>query len=141
MVYFRYLFPLIFLYACHTGSQIRNFILSSEQSVRIGWYPYYFRLLSEREIKDKNITPLIREGEKHRPLLEQQLKKQLGVSLPEPIKYNYTGYDSINQRVIIRYFACNPEPRQIAGWQVQVVYKLPYLLLEDIYLGEVPLEQ
>lgn len=141
MAYFRSLFPLIFLYACHPGSPIRNFILSSEQSVQIGRYPYYFRLLSEREIKDKNITPLIREGKKHRPLLEQQLKKQLGISLSKPIEYNYTGYDSINQRVIIRYFACNPEPRQIAGWQVQVVYKLPSLLLEDIYLSEVPLEQ
>ncbi len=131
---------LLLCFACNTGSQIRSFILSSNQAVQIDRYPYYFRLMSEDEIKKKGITHLIKDGEKHRFLLHLELETKLGISLPQPIKYNYTGYDSINQRIIIRYYASNPQSRIIAGWQAQLVYQLPSLALEKIYISEVPLE-
>lgn len=131
---------LLLCFACNTGSQIRSLILSSNQAVQIDRYPYYFRLMSEDEIKKREITRLIKDGEKHRFLLQHELETKLGISLPQPIKYNYTGYDSINQHIIIRYYASNPQSRIIVGWQAQLVYQLPSLVLEKIYVSEVPLE-
>lgn len=131
---------LLLCFACNTGSQIRSFILSSNQAVQIDRYPYYFRLMSEDEIKKKGITHLIKDGEKNRFHLQHALETKLGISLPQSIKYNYTGYDSVNQRIIIRYYASHPQPHIIAGWQAQLVYQFPSLVLEKIYISEVPLE-
>ncbi len=131
---------LILLVNCNTGSQIRNFLSSSTPKIYVGRYPHYFRLMSDEEIEKRKIAPLIKDGLRHRLWLEQELKAKLGISLPTPIKYFYTGYDSVNQRIVIRYFAADPQPLLTAGWQLQLIYLYPALVLDEIYLDEIPLE-
>jgi ferredoxin-NADP reductase len=52
----------------------------------------------------------------------------------------YVGHDSANSRVILRYFARDPDPVIFAGWQVQLVYALPRMRLVRAYVEQVPLE-
>jgi len=131
---------LILLVGCNTGSQIRNFLSSSNPEIHVGRYPHYFRLMSNEEIEKRKIGPLIKDGLRHRLWLEQELKARLGISLPTPIRYYYAGYDSVNQRIVIRYFAADPQPLLTAGWQIQLIYLYPALVLDEIYLDEIPLE-
>ncbi|MCX6841131.1 MAG: hypothetical protein NTX53_02440 [candidate division WOR-3 bacterium] len=52
----------------------------------------------------------------------------------------YVGYDSVKQRLVLRYFARAAIQNEIAGWQVQLAYSLPSLRPALAYVQTVPLE-
>ncbi|MGB9742638.1 MAG: hypothetical protein ACP5JB_00385 [candidate division WOR-3 bacterium] len=105
-----------------------------------GYYPaYHYPLTPKHNLLNKT-TLLRRDIEAHEPWLRQLVRQHYAVKSPLEFSFSYAGIDSLNRRLIIRYFAPNPNPDEIAGWQVQFVYRLPRLILECIYIWAVPLE-
>ena len=52
----------------------------------------------------------------------------------------YSGEDTAHRTVILRYFAYDPKPVIMAGWQIQFVFDRASGRLQQVYACEVPLE-
>jgi len=86
------------------------------------------------------VPALCQDIEANEQILRQLVRTHISVKSPLEFHFSYAGYDSLNNRIILRYFAPNPQPEEIAGWQVQFVYRLPSYRLELAYVSAVPLE-
>ncbi len=84
--------------------------------------------------------PLRADIEAHEPVLRRLVRDRLDIKSPLEFQFMYVGHDSVNQRLIIRYFARAATAREIAGWQAQLVYSLPSLRPVHAYVQAVPLE-
>ncbi len=78
--------------------------------------------------------------ERHEGLLRTLVRERFEADVPLEFHFMYAGYDSTNRRLILRYFAYNPVPIEIAGWQVQLVYSLPATRLCAAFVEALPLE-
>lgn len=133
--------PLILaLLSCHPYPRLKRLLSLPNSPVEIGHYPHYLRLFSAPEIQARRLDIIKSDAEKCKNDLKKLLETRFGIRDSTPLEYSYTGYDSINNRIVVRYFARCPMSAGIAGWQVQIVYKLPPLVAEKIYLVELPLE-
>ena len=83
---------------------------------------------------------LRQDAETHESVLRRAVRDQFEVKSPLEFMFMYVGYDSVDQRLVLRYFARHPDPTTIAGWQVQLIYALPGQRLVRAYVDEVPLE-
>ena len=84
--------------------------------------------------------PLRADVEAHEPVLRKLVRDHIEVKSPLEFQFMYVGHDSVNGRLILRYFARAAVQTEIAGWQAQIVYSLPSLLPVRAYVQAVPLE-
>jgi hypothetical protein len=85
-------------------------------------------------------APLRADVESHEQVLRKLVRDRLPVKSPLEFQFMYVGHDSLNRRLILRYFSRADVPRELAGWQVQLVYSLPTLRPVHAYVQAVPLE-
>ncbi len=132
----------ILLPAVCTRSGIRNSIQDTAKSAPVitGYYPHYHQPLSPDHPLQPQISALRQDIEANENLLRQLVRQRYDVKSPLEFRFSYAGLDSANNRLIIRYFANEVRQIEIAGWQVQLVYRLPRSALESIYVWAVPLE-
>jgi hypothetical protein len=57
-----------------------------------------------------------------------------------PFHYMYVAEDSAQGKVLLRYFAYDPKPVIMAGWQLLFVFDRRARRLDRVYASEVPLE-
>jgi len=85
-------------------------------------------------------APLRADVEAHEPVLRRLVRDRISAKFPLEFQFMYVGHDSLNRRLILRYFSRAAIQGEIAGWQVQLVYALPSLQPMHAYVQAVPLE-
>jgi hypothetical protein len=105
-----------------------------------GTYAGHLRIKNGDPRLEALVRPWREEVDEHPELLRGVAEKYF--SLPEPLEfhYMYIGEDSVAHRVLLRYFAYDPHPVIMAGWQVQLVFDAGTKRLLEVYTTEVPLE-
>jgi hypothetical protein len=119
---------------------VTRFLAADAPSVDSGRYPAHLRILPTDHPLSLRAAPLRADVEAHEPVLRRLVRDHLAVKSPLEFQFMYVGHDSANQRLILRYFARAAVPKEIAGWQAQLVYTLPSLLPVHAYVQPVPLE-
>jgi len=130
----------LFLLACPPASQVARLAGPDGPPVEVGRYPDYVVMLGGDHPLARRAEKLRPDIEGHESILRQMVRDRIETKSPLEFRFMYVGYDSIHQRLIMRYFARHPDPSTIAGWQVQLIYALPRLRLVRAYVQEVPLE-
>ncbi|MGQ9707298.1 MAG: hypothetical protein ACUVUR_00270 [bacterium] len=130
----------IFMFCCPHRNQIKQFLSSAPPPVSIGYYPDYHYSLSPTHTYYEKIKDLREDIESNEPILRKLIREHIPVKSPLEFNFSYAGIDSVNHRLILRYFAPNLRSEEIAGWQVQIIYRLPGPILERAFVWSVPLE-
>ncbi len=117
-----------------------RFIAADGPPVEVGRYRDLLRMLPVADPLTARAGPLRADIEAHEPVLRRLVRDRLDIKSPLEFQFMYVGHDSVNQRLIIRYFARAATAREIAGWQAQLVYSLPSLRPVHAYVQAVPLE-
>jgi|GEM_PF-1508443 len=130
----------LFLLACSTAVRTKNALSKELHQVVIGYYPEYHYSLPPEHPLYQRAKKLQTDIAPREHLFSPIIRQKLGVNQPLKFRLSYIGHDSINHRLIFRLFASNKKPDTIAGWQVQIVYRLPELVLDRIFAWAVPLE-
>lgn len=143
------LLPLLLLtgcchYLCRNGldssRSVTRFFAADAPPVDSGPYPGPFNILSADNPLSAETTPLLTDVEAHAQVLPRLVRERISVKSPLEFRLMYVGQDSLNHRLILRYFSRAAIQTEIAGWQVQLVYSLPSLRPEHAYVQAVPLE-
>lgn len=139
-----YLIPLSFLLLvavyCHRYHQPLSQSSSKPLPIVTGYYPHYHYALPPDHSLQPQISVLRQDIEANEKLLRQLVRKHYDVKSPLEFQFSYAALDSANCRLVIRYFAPNAQPDELAGWQIQFIYRLPKFTLDSIYVWAVPLE-
>jgi hypothetical protein len=106
----------------------------------VGHYPDFVAILYGPHRYQPAIDRLRADAEAHEPLLRRVVREHIDLKSPLEFEFKYAAVDTAAGILLLRYFAPHPDPVLIAGWQVQLVYRLPRALLERTYVEEVPLE-
>jgi len=85
-------------------------------------------------------APLKADAECHEQILRQLVREHISAKMPLEFHFMYVAQDSVNRRLVLRYFARAWDQTEFAGWQVQLVYALPGLLPERAFVQTLPLE-
>jgi hypothetical protein len=85
-------------------------------------------------------APLRADVESREQILRKLVRERISVKSPLEFQFMYVGHDSLNRRLILRYFSRAADQGEFAGWQVQLVYSLPSLQPVHAYVQAVPLE-
>ena len=117
-----------------------RFIAEDAPPVEVGRYPDYLAVLPGDDPLAVKAASLRADVEAHEPVLRRLVREHLEVKSPLEFRFMYVGYDSVKQRLILRYFARAAVQNEIAGWQVQLEYSLPSLCPAHAYVQAVPLE-
>ncbi|MEO0020855.1 MAG: hypothetical protein ABIK48_01595 [candidate division WOR-3 bacterium] len=133
------LIPALTVY-CPRQSRIIRLSSSNPPPVITGYYPHYHQPLPPDHPLQPQISVLRHDIEANENLLRQLVRQRYDVKSPLEFRFSYAGLDSANRRLIIRYFAPDAQPHELAGWQVQFICRLPKLTLDSIYVWAVPLE-
>lgn len=105
-----------------------------------GYYPYYHYQLPPDHPLQPRVPVLRQDIEANENLLRRLVRERYDVKSPLEFRFSYAGLDSVNSRLVIRYFAPDAQQHELAGWQVQFIYRLPKLALDSVYVWAVPLE-
>jgi hypothetical protein len=119
---------------------VTRFIAADAPPVDVGRYPDFLRMLPADHPLVFKAGPLRADIEAHEQVLRKLVRDHLEVKSPLEFQFMYVGRDSVNHRLILRYFARAAVQREIAGWQAQLVYSLPSLRPLHAYVQAVPLE-
>jgi hypothetical protein len=119
---------------------VTRFIAEDALPVEVGRYRDYLRMLPADDTLALRAGPLRADVEAHEQVLRKLVRDRLEVKSPLEFRFMYVGHDSVNRRLILRYFARAAVPNEIAGWQAQLVYSLPSLRPMHAYVQAVPLE-
>jgi hypothetical protein len=119
---------------------VTRFIAEDALPVEAGRYRDFLRMLPADHPLAVKAGPLRADVEAHEPVLRKLVRDHLAVKSPLEFQFMYVGYDSVNHRLILRYFARAAVQNEIAGWQAQLVYSLPSLRPMHAYVQAVPLE-
>ena len=122
------------------SQSVTRFISSDAPPVEVGRYRDFLRMLPTDDPLAVKAGPLRADIEAHEPVLRKLVRDRLEVKSPLEFHLMYVGRDSVNDRLILRYFARAAVQSEIAGWQAQLVYSLPSLLPVHAYVQAVPLE-
>ena len=128
------------LAGCPHRSQVEGLVRPGGPPVVVGHYPDYLVMLYGNDPLARRAERLRPDIESHESLIRQIARSRFDIRPPLEFMFMYVGHDSANSRLIMRYFARDPEPVVFAGWQVQLVYALPRLRLVRAYVEQVPLE-
>jgi hypothetical protein len=131
-------------YVCRSGvaaaQSVARFESPDPPPVDSGRYPEPIRLLPADHPLALRAAPLRADAESHEPVLRQLLRERISVKSPLEFHFMYVGEDTVNDRLILRYFSRAEVQNLIAGWQVQLVYSLPALRIEHAWVEPLPLE-
>ena len=119
---------------------VTRFIAAGAPPVDSGHYPGSVRMLSVDHPLSIKAAPLRADIESHEQVLRRLVRDRIALKSPLEFQFMYVGHDSVNQRLIVRYFARAAIQKEIAGWQAQLVYSLPSLRPVHAYVQTVPLE-
>jgi len=108
--------------------------------VEVGHYPDYVEILYGEHRYGRQVATLRRDAETHEAVLRRLVRERIDLKAPLEFEFKYAALDSGRTRLILRYFARDPEPQLIAGWEVFLVYSLPRRRLISARVAEVPLE-
>jgi len=128
------------LVACPNRSQVARLIQPGGPPVEVGHYPDYLVMLPGADPLARKAERLRPDIEGHESTLRRIVRDRIELKAPLEFRFMYAGHDSTHQRLIMRYFARDPNPSVFAGWQVQLVYALPSLRLVRAFVEAVPLE-
>ena len=117
-----------------------RFIAADAPPVDSGHYPWPLRMLPSDHPLSVKAAPLRADVEAHEQVLRTLVRDHISVKSPLEFQFMYVGHDSLNRQLILRYFSRADIQREIAGWQVQLVYSLPLLRPVRAYVQAVPLE-
>jgi len=126
--------------SCPNRSQVVRLLTPEGPPVEVGHYPDYLRILSGNDRLSVRAAALRPDIESHESVLRTIVRQRIQLKAPLEFQFKYAGYDSVHQRLVLRYFARNPNPVEIAGWEVFLVYTLPRPRLLKAFVAEVPLE-
>lgn len=97
-------------------------------------------MISVNHRAHRPVKRLRSDVERHEAWLRRAVRDRLDADVPLEFRFMYAGYDSVNRRLLLRYFAPNPDPMEIAGWQVQLVYSGRCPQLREAWVEALPLE-
>ena len=86
------------------------------------------------------MEPLRADAEAHENVLRKLTRDRLQIKQPLEFRYMFTGYDSLNNRAVLRFFARSVDQKEIAGWQLQLLYDGKTLRPIRAYVMPLPLE-
>jgi len=122
-------------------SQLTVFSGQEEPDVAVGRYPGHLEMLSDEHPVAKRALAWRRDAEGNEPALRALVRDRLDTEkMPLEFRHMYTGLDSAAGAAALRYFAFHPEPREIAGWEVFLVYELRSGRLVRAFVSALPLE-
>jgi hypothetical protein len=119
---------------------VTRFVAADAPPADSGRYPGPLRMLPSDHPLAVKAAALRADVESHEQILRKLVRERIPVKSPLEFQFMYSGEDSRNRRLILRYFARAAVQDEIAGWQVQLVYSLPSLRPEHAYVQAVPLE-
>ena len=122
------------------SQSVTRFVAADAPPVDSGHYPFPLQMLSVNHPLALKAGPLRADVEGHEAALRRLMRNRISVKSPLEFQFMYVGHDSVNRRLILRYFARAALPKDIAGWQAQLVYSLPSLRPVHAYVQAVPLE-
>jgi hypothetical protein len=143
------LLPVMLLVGCRhcvrcngvdASQSVTRFIGADAPPVDSGRYSGPLRMLSSDHPLSNRATPLRADVEAHENVVRKLVRHRIPVKSPLEFHFMYVGHDSVNNRLILRYFSRAAVQDEIAGWQVQLVYSLPHLRPEHAYVQAMPLE-
>jgi hypothetical protein len=97
-------------------------------------------MINSGQPEHRIVTQLRADIEQHENLLRSYVEERLGARPPLEFHFSYAALDSSASRLLLRYFAFHPDPNLVAGWQVQLVYRLADARLLRVYVETLPLE-
>jgi hypothetical protein len=119
---------------------VTRFVAEDGPPIEVGRYRDFLRMLPADHPLAVKAGRLRTDVETHEQVLRRLVRDRLEVKSPLEFQFMYVGYDSVNHRLILRYFARAAVQKEIAGWQTQLVYSLPSLRPMHAYVQAVPLE-
>ena len=122
------------------SQSVTRFTAADAPPVDSGRYPAPLRMLSTDHPLFVRTATLRADVESHEQVLRRLVRERIPVKSPLEFRFMYVGQDSLNSRLILRYFSRAADQREFAGWQVQLVYSLPSLKPVRAYVQAVPLE-
>jgi hypothetical protein len=141
--------PLLFLIGCRhclggsgvdASRSVTRYAAADAPPVDSGRYPGPLRMLSPDGPLAVKAGPLRADVESHEQILRRLVRDRISTKSPLEFHFMYVAQDSLNSRLVLRYFARAWGQTEFAGWQVQLVYKLPSFRPERAYVEAVPLE-
>ena len=124
----------------NVSQSVTRFTAADAPPVDSGRYPGPLRMLASGDPLSAKADPLRADVESHEQILRKLVRERISVKSPLEFQFMYVGHDSVNRRLILRYFARAAIQNEIAGWQAQLVYSLPSLRPVHAYVQAVPLE-
>lgn len=115
-----------------------NYLKVIEKKIVLNSYNDYFVIVNK--IDNKRIKKWYNYFEKNKEGLKNLVPKKFPIPKESEFQFKFFAVDSLNKRYLIRYFAFQPDPIDIAGWQMIFIFKKNGKL-EKIFLSEVPLEK
>jgi hypothetical protein len=122
------------------SQSIARFTAAVPPPVDSGRYPGPLRILSPDHPLAAKAASLRADVECHEQILRQLVRDRISAKAPLEFRFMYVAQDSLNSRLVLRYFARAWDQTDFAGWQVQLVYTLPSLRPERAYVQTLPLE-
>jgi len=109
-------------------------------SVVVGHFPDYVEILYGPHRLQPLVDRLRADVEGHEHVLRRIVRDRIELKSPLEFEFSYAAVDTAAGIVLLRYFAPHPDPVLVAGWQAQLIYRLPRGSLDRVYVEEVPLE-
>lgn len=131
---------LLTITGCPHRSEVRRLASVNSPPVVVGHYPDYIEILYGNRRFESLISRLRSDAEANEQILRNIVRRHIELKSPLEFSFKYAAIDTSAGVLLLRYFAPHPEPILIAGWQAQLVYRLPSGRLEKVYVEEVPLE-
>lgn len=125
---------------CAFRSQVASFDGPEPPPVLIGHYQAGAKLLYGPSRYDTLIARLRSDVESHEMVLRRLVRRYIDIKSPLEFNFGYAAVDTTAGVILLRFFAPHPTPLLVAGWQVQLVYRLPGGPVVAAYVEEVPLE-
>jgi hypothetical protein len=119
---------------------VTRFTATDAPPVDSGRYPGPLRMLSPDHPLAVKAGPLRADAECHEQVLRKMVRDRISAKAPLEFHFMYVAQDSVNGRLVLRYFARAWDQTEFAGWQVQLVYRLPSPRPEHAYVEALPLE-
>lgn len=135
-----YLLLVCWLLGCPYRSQVAQLAEPNRLPVEVGHYPEYIEVLYGRHGYGRRVESLRRDIEAHESVLRRLVRERIDLKAPLEFQFKYAAVDTSRTRLILRYFAPDPSPQLIAGWEVFLIYSLPRCRLVAARVAEVPLE-
>jgi hypothetical protein len=121
-------------------SPVTAFLSPNPPPTDSGRYKGRFEILTAAHPVAVKMAPLRADAEAHENVMRKLLRDRFQVRQPLEFRYMFTGYDSLNNKAVLRFFARAADQKEIAGWQLQFIYDYKTLRPIHAYVMPLPLE-